>query len=308
MINHNDFDDFTLFDIFIKNGLLYLIMSINNDPINNKELFVRINNKTLKFIEKYEKNSKEPILIHTYECNQQNDTNVCIEYHEWNRIFLANYMCSKKKGFLALTTLFKDDYVYFPTYYKYYMKQGVDHFFMYYIRNVTSKIKEQLNYPNVTLIQWDYRYWQCQKKYKWGHHAQPGQLASALYKYGKYNYDYMIFNDMDEYFHIENHTLKSYIKVNPRPSVFGFCNIWSKLINDNNVPNEIPSEFLVGSKMRYKVRSKNIYKLADIKLIGIHEPYSFFKNKGRIIDLNMYHFYSWNKNRTVNETWKKISL
>ena len=36
MTNHNDFNDFTLFDIFIKNGLLYLIMSINNDPINNK--------------------------------------------------------------------------------------------------------------------------------------------------------------------------------------------------------------------------------------------------------------------------------
>ena len=52
----------------------------------------------------------------------------------------------------------------------------------------------------------------------------------------------------------------------------------------------------------------NPYKLADIKLIGIHEPYSFFQRKGCITDLNMYHFFSWNKKRTVNETWKKISL
>lgn len=308
MTNHSEFNDFTLFDIFIKNGLLYLIMSINNDPVSNKNLLVSINNKTLEFAEKYEKNSKEPILILTYKCDMQNNAYVYIKYKEWIRVFFAKYMSSKKKGFLALTTLFKDDYVYFPTYYNYYMKQGVDHFYMYYNGKVTPQIMRKLSYPNVTLIQWDYRYWQCQKKYKWGHHAQPGQLASALYKYGKYNYDYMIFNDMDEYFHIENHSLKSYIQANPCPSVFGFCNIWSKLINDNNIPNEMPYEFLVGSKKRYKAQSKNIYKLTDIKLIGIHEPYSFFQRKGCITDLNMYHFFSWNKKRTVNETWKKISL
>ena len=52
MTNHSEFNDFTLFDIFIKKGLLYLIMSINNDPISNKELLVRINTTTLKFAEK----------------------------------------------------------------------------------------------------------------------------------------------------------------------------------------------------------------------------------------------------------------
>jgi hypothetical protein len=177
---------------------------------------------------------------------------------------------------------------------------------------VTKDICDKLNYPNVTLIEWDFRYWNCKRKCKFGHHAQMGQISDAIYRYGKENYDYMIFNDMDEYFHIENHSLKSYIQANPRPSVFGFCNIWSKLPGDSiynyTIPNEIPSEFLVGSTKRYKVQSKNIYNLQDIKIAGIHEPYSFFKENKRITNLNMYHFFSWNKCRTVNEKWKKTKI
>ncbi len=48
MTNYSEFNDFTLFDIFIKNGLLYLIVSINNVPISIKELLVRIINETWK--------------------------------------------------------------------------------------------------------------------------------------------------------------------------------------------------------------------------------------------------------------------
>jgi hypothetical protein len=39
------------------------------------------------------------------------------------------------------------------------------------------------------------------------HHAQPGQIQHALYKYGKNEYTYMIFNDLDEYMHIKNKKL-----------------------------------------------------------------------------------------------------
>ncbi len=307
-ISSNEFNDFTLFDIFNKKGFIYLIMSINNEPVSSEEITVTINNNKLDFAEKYEKNSKEPTLIFLYTYDKSEDVNVNIRYKNIERSFFAKHVSCEKKGFLALTTLFKDDYVYFSTYYDYYMKQGVDHFYMYYNGKVTKDICDKLNYPNVTLIEWDFRYWNCKRKCKFGHHAQMGQISDAIYRYGKYNYNYMIFNDMDEYFHIENHSLKSYIRANPRPSVFGFCNIWSKLINSNDVPCQIPSEFLVDSKKKYKAQSKNIYKLHDIKLIGIHEPCSFFKRKGSITNLDMYHFFSWNKCRTVNEQWKKIKI
>jgi len=313
-IDTREFNDFTLFDIFNKKGFIYLIMSINNDPISHKDITATIDNKELNFIEKYEKNSKEPTLIFLYTYDKSEDVNVNIRYKNIERSFFAKHVSCEKKGFLAVTTLFKDDYVYFSTYYDYYMKQGVDHFYMYYNGKVTKDICDKLNYPNVTLIEWDFRYWNCMKTYKYGHHAQMGQLSDAIYKYGKDNYDYMIFNDMDEYFHIENYTLNEYIKSNSRPTVFGFCNIWSKLpcnclyCSSKCIPNEIPREFLVGSKKKYKNQSKNIYKLNDIQLIGIHQPYSFFNRKGSITNLDMYHYYSWNKTRTVNEKWKKIQL
>jgi hypothetical protein len=44
MTDNNEFNDFTLFDIFIKNELLYLILSINIDPVRNEEIDVRVNN------------------------------------------------------------------------------------------------------------------------------------------------------------------------------------------------------------------------------------------------------------------------
>ena len=309
-----EFNDFTLFDIFNKKGFIYLIMSINNDPISHKDISVSIDNKELNFVEKYEKNSKEPALIFLYAYDKSEDVKVIIKYKNIERIFFAQFVSSDKKGVLALTTLFKNDYVYFSTYYDYYMKQGVDHFYMYYNGKVTQEIIDKFNFPNVTLIEWDFRYWNCMKTYKWGHHAQMGQLSDAIYRYGKDNYDYMIFNDMDEYFYIPPYTLKEYIKYNPHITVFGFCNIWSKLpckclyCSYKCIPNKIPTDFLIGSKKVYRKQSKNMYKLNDIKLIGIHEPHSFFKCKGSITNLNMFHFYSWNKRRTVNENWKKINL
>ena len=311
-MSQHEYDDFTLFDIFNKNGFIYLIMSINNIPISNEDINISVDNKKLEFIEKYEKNSREPIIIFLYKFESNIDVNVNIKYKNIERIFVAKYISSKKKGFLALSTLFKNDYVYFNTYYKYYMKQGVDHFYMFYNGKITKEIYETLNYPNVTLIEWNFRYWNRGRKYKFGHHAQMGQIADAIYKYGKYNYDYMIFNDMDEYFHIENYTIREYITNHSDVSVFGFCNIWSNLLpsdyENNIVPNEIPCEFLIGLKKRYKHQSKNIYNLHDIQIAGIHEPYSFFQKKKSILNLNMYHFYKWNKNRTINENWIKIKI
>jgi hypothetical protein len=304
-IDTREFNDFTLFDIFNKKGFIYLIMSINNDPISHNDISVSIDNKELNFVKKYEKNNKEPILIFTYAYSDKKDVDVNIKYKLINRTFIAQFVSSEKKGFLALTTLFKNDYVYFSTYYDYYMKQGVDHFYMYYNGKITQQIKDRMNFPNVTLIEWDFRYWNCRKTYKWGHHAQVGQLSDAIYRFGKDNYDYMVFNDMDEYFYIDNYTLTEYIRKFPRIATFGFCNIWSKLIN-NTI--QTSSQILIGSKKRYKCQSKNIYKLNNIKLIGIHEPYSFFKRTGSITNLNMYHFYSWNKTRTANENWKKINF
>ena len=96
-ISSYEFNDFTLFDIFNKKGFIYLIMSINNDPISHKDISVSIDNKELNFIEKYEKNSKEPTLIFLYEYAETDDVSVTIKILPG--IFLQNLYLLIKKEF-----------------------------------------------------------------------------------------------------------------------------------------------------------------------------------------------------------------
>lgn len=304
-MDNNEFNEFTLFDVFTKNNLLYLILSINNNPIDENDIELCIDDKKLQLYNNYVKDSIEPILILIYHNNTTNNS-VNIKYKNIERILNIDYVDSEKKGELALTTLFKNDYKYFKLFYDYYSNEGVDHFYMYYNGELTDKIKEHLDYPNVTLIQWNFRY-RNNINNKYRHHAQPGQLHHALYKFGKINYDFMIFNDMDEFFYIENNSLKEFIQKNNTADVLQFCNIFAKTI-DNKIPEKIPNEFFCSNiKWCYGKRSKNIYRTNSVKLIGIHIPYQY--NFNTILSgFDMFHFKDWNKQRNVNETFSLFLL
>ena len=197
---------------------------------------------------------------------------------------------------LALTTLFKDDYKLFPIFYDYYLKQGVAHFYMYYNGKISEEIANVFNLPNVTLIEWDFAYWNGSDcKYK--HHAQMGQLSDALYKYGKNRHKYMIFCDMDEYMFVKGTSLNAFVDMHPNVDVFGFQNIWARTL-DGKIPGSpiFPTEIFVASeKLRYNLRSKNIYKTSCLKIVGIHSSRDFC-NEHQVImldNLDMFHFYNW---------------
>jgi len=315
MINLN-FEEFTLFDIFTKNNELFLILSINNDPISENNIILKNNNKIIKFKRKLIKDTYEPILIFIYEYPVNKNTIVDFIYINKNNNKIKNiinvpFIPSTKKGYLAITTLFKDDYHLFPIFYNYYMKQGVDHFYMYYNGIIDNKIKNMFDYDNVTLIEWNFRYWNY-KKYKYIHHAQIGQLHDALHKYGKNNYDYMIFCDLDEYFYVKNKNLKLYIqkKKNKDIDIFGFCNKWAITLNDKIPENELPSTILINDQtLNYPNRSKNIYKLDNINLIGIHHAY-LYQNYNIKNNLIMFHFYKWGSKsrKNINDNWHKKCL
>ena len=190
-----DFKDFTLFDVFWNNNSIYLILSINTEVLNQNNLIVSLNQINLNLKEKIVKNKYEPTLLFIYD-----DNNIDINKKLFIQVFFDGKDYSKeiekivnkeKSNFLCLTTLFKNDYNLFPNFYEYYKRQGVQHFFMYYNGLLNNKIKKIFNYKDVTLIEWNFRYWNP-GKYK--HHAQLGQMHHALYKYGKDNYEYMIFN------------------------------------------------------------------------------------------------------------------
>lgn len=293
------FDEFTIFSIFQKIDFIYLIISINNREINENELLLSVNGENLNFTHKYVRNGiNQPILVFAYnkpKTTFSTRTIINISHNDTCKS-IETESFESKQYFLTITTLFKDDYKIFPIWYEYYKNQGVDHFYMYYNGTLTPEIQNIFNKQNVTLIEWNYKYWL--KNCKYSHHSQMGQIYDALYKYGKNNSEYMIFCDLDEYMNIENTTLRQYILDNPTVDTFGFCNHWARTI-DNTIPNSLPKSFYIGDKYIYGSRSKNICKTDYHNLIGIH---NVDKTNYSINNLNMFHFFDW-----VNPGRKEIA-
>jgi len=329
------------FDIFYKNNKIYLIMPIYNTPALPEHITLTVNNKVLHITESHIKDSNEPILVYIYEYITPPNTVIKVDIKLINNMtntYVLTHIYTQPRTrtnkFLALTTLFKDDYYLFPLFYNYYKEQGVDHFYMYYNGIVTPEISKLFNKLDVTLVEWNFHYWNP-RGVKYPHHAQMGQMHHALYKYGKDIYDYMIFCDLDEYLHIPKNkfidctapnillsphdyganTLKQFIINNPDIDIFGFCNYWANTV-ENNIPNRpyLPKKILaVSEPCEYKERSKNIYKVSFINTIGVHQVGDELYNSPNVLsivksitDLNMYHFYKWSSKKRVIENCNNI--
>ena len=186
------------------------------------------------------------------------------------------------------------------------IKDKVQHFFMYYNGILNNEIKKIFNYKDVTLIEWNFRYWNP-KKYKYKHHAQLGQIHHALYKYGKDNFEYMIFNDLDEYLFIPNNKLVKYIKLNTNINIFGFKNIWAKTKTNNK---KIEENLDISKPIGFGKRSKCIYMVSSIQTIDIHKSNKMLKKKVEDNNNYMYHFYNWGTKKRIFKTpiSKKIDL
>jgi hypothetical protein len=284
-------DRYLFFDIFYKEHSVYMIMPMYNEKVSSNEIIVQTNNSELTLTSEYVKNLYEPIVIFVYSYTCTTDTiNLTVQYKDLiNSYLLDNIVVSDIKIPLSLTTLFKNDYKVFPMFYNYYKNQGVSHFYMYYNGIVTDEITKIFNFDDVTLIEWDFNYWN-DETCKYTHHAQLGQIHHALYKYGKNVSDYMIFCDLDEYLHIPNITLYQCLLDNPDVDIFGFQNRWS-ITYDGKIPDMFPNTFLSSEKIKYKDRSKNIYKVNTIDTLGIHHPSK--KTNNIKIGFDMFHFYNW---------------
>jgi GR25 family glycosyltransferase involved in LPS biosynthesis len=287
-----DFKNFTLFDVFLKKDKLYLNLSINNIALSENEIELYIDGKKLSFNSKIIKDEYEPTLLLIYNvefitCQQY------VEIKYSNKTYCIPFTTvniTSKQNNIVLTTLFKDDYKLFPIFYDYYKNQGISHFYMYYNGKITQNIKSILDKPDVTLIEWDYNYWNVNCKY--AHHAQMGQLHNAIYKYGKDKHQYIICCDLDEYLHIPNKTIKQFIN-DTHKDCYIFHNIWSSTL-DGNIPDVFPNKFLISkNKSKFGIRTKCIYNLDIIRTVGIHQYKNYTKLPTIIHNLDMYHFYNW---------------
>ena len=313
------------FDIFFKNNKIYLILPIYNQPYSTNDIFIKVDNnpKPLIVTTKYIKNEYEPILIYIYDYYSSINTNtihVSVEYKNIVHSYSLEHIVTTMTNKLTLTTLFKDDYETFPFFYKYYKDQGVSHFYLYYNGRITPEIYEYIKSNNdnndITLIEWDFHYWNfldedkdktiAKGEYLYAHHAQMGQIHHAIYRYGKELNEYMIFCDFDEYLYIPKTSLLQFILQYPTIELIGFRNKWADLLDEKkHSNNQFPSKLITSSTIfNYGVRSKNIYKLSSVNTIYIHFCRNFNKpNIISYIDFYMFHFYKWSDpNRVILET------
>ena len=193
---------------------------------------------------------------------------------------------------MTLTTLFKNDYNLFDSFYNYYSNQGVEHFYMYYNGILNENIRNIFeNKKNVTLIEWNFKYWN-DTSCEFRHHAQMGQIHHAIYRYGKNVSEYMIFCDLDEYMLSPN--IKLIEMLNSNYDTYKFCNIFSELLDDSKKITELPNKFKVSKKCKFNSRSKCIHKLDSIVTINIHYGCKFLTSSPKVIESYnncLFHFY-----------------
>jgi hypothetical protein len=300
-------DRYLFFDIFHKNNKLILICPVYVNGINIKNLHISNNNIELKLCEKYSKIEYEPIEILIYDFISDSSVNtITVKYGEITKDYTLTHIKSEITGKLAVSTLFKDDYTLIDVFYNYYIKQGVTKFYMYYNGKLTEDIISKYNLPGITLVEWDFHYWNNGCRFI--HHAQLGQIHHAIYKYGKDVNEYMILCDLDEYLYIPKTSLIDYFEKHSNIDVFGFKNCWADT-HEGIILDTIPTHIKCSDNiLPFGERSKCVYKTSAIATVGIH-TYKDFLYRHTISHENiMFHFYKWSgKARNVNVN-KSITL
>jgi hypothetical protein len=264
-------NDFLLFfDIFIKNNDLYLIIpNYENFIFEENKLILILNNNQLKLTEIIKYIEYEGIIILKYniysELNINNQIKIIydkiktflnIEINIMDRINILN-------DNLCISTLFKDDYYLLDTWIDFYSNKNINDFYLYYngeidkIKNKLEKILKKYKDLNITIIEWNFKYWNNTTKYK--HHAQTGMLNHCLYYYAK-NFNYWLNIDLDEYINnIHNNNLHSNnLHSNNLHSnnydIYLYNNRWAKLENNikfDNYINLYKTKFYLGNLQSY---------------------------------------------------------
>ena len=188
---------------------------------------------------------------------------------------------------ISAMTLFKEDYELLKRYIKYYYNMGIEVFILYYNGSLTNeliKFVDNIHYNNIKiyLIEWDYKYWWQYLTYK-QHHAQTMAINDSLHILKNYS-KYLLYNDLDEYFILSPYNnFNTLIFNNNDVDIFIFKNKFCKMGIDLITYSEFDAKFdltnvIEGNYWENK-REKNLIKLENINVMGVHYCYETFSNK-----------------------------
>jgi len=314
--------NYYLFDVFIRDNLLYIIMPLYKNYPCFRNIKVESNDKVLPLFKNYFNSKYEPFRILIYKIEDIINEYIINEYINVKLSF-DHLIFTKKikvdnsntKYNITFSTLCKDDYRLSENFINYYKNLGVDCFIFYLNLPITKEIENyylelQKKYLNIkiNLFEWNFDYWYYDG-YKKMHHIQPACINHALYKFGKSQSHYMLFCDLDEYIYLNGLTLTEFLKKNNFLDTIGFKNIWSKTIS-TKPEKPLPNVFLTSQKVYdYGVRSKCIHKSESIETLNIHHGGLYNKNPAVFNNFYMFHFFNWTqKERKIHEVFFKFEL
>ena len=219
--------------------------------------------------------------------NLVNNINIVI-YYKKNKYDVYLEQLNIKDHNICAMTLFKDDYHLLKRYLKYYKNLGVNIFYIYYNKKIDHKIIENITKLNefnlkIYLTEWNYLYWWKYDDEVKHHHAQTMAINDSLNilkNYGKY----ILYNDLDEYFLLDKYeNFNNLISENENIDIFifknRFCKMGDKLIKYMDFDENFDLSKIIEGNYWDIYREKNLIKLENINVMGIHSCFKKFNNK-----------------------------
>jgi hypothetical protein len=281
----------------ILTSLFYKEESWNINNINFSIKNNQVINKTI-----YENNHFESSLSIILDLEKEQESlELFIDYtHNKTKHFFSISLKESFKDinniFLGAMTLFKDDYKLLKQYIKYYENLGISFFYFYYngqfnnellieIKNIINSIRNELQTDIIVyLVQWDYQYWwNPDDKLNKHHHAQTMALNDSL-NIMKNFCKYVLYNDLDEFFILKKYNnFIDMINYNNNVDVFTFKNRFCKMGEKNIKYEELYDIFDLNNIIQGNYwdigREKNIFKIDNINVMGVHNYYEEFSPK-----------------------------
>lgn len=255
MISVND--KTIIFDMFIKNNILYMISTYYNKydpPITIKVNGIQVDESGY--------NEYEP--VRCFSTRAPLDPNIELEICGTKIPVTVRIVESKQPSGIGIATLFKYDAYRIPDFINYYKKQGVTYFWFYY--NGSELPLDLPQGENINYRLWNYKYFNEPQDYisRWGHCAQTAFLTLCNKLYLP-DVEWLILNDLDEWIYHENTTIAVYLKnISEDRQIVQIRNHWAKRKN-----NEIKYSLTYND---FNIRSKCIYRNTYKDYFGIHSP------------------------------------
>jgi len=271
-----------------KNKIILTSIHYRDTPWFIDDINIHVNDRKILNREVYDNDNFESSFSIILELDMVVDNIILFINYQNKKQFKVNLEQSTiPHNNISAMTLFKDDYELLRRYIKYYYNMGVEVFILYYNGTLTNeliKYVDNIHYNNIKiyLIEWDYKYWWQYLTYK-QHHAQTMAINDALHILKNYS-KYLLYNDLDEYFILSPYNnFNTLILNNSEIDIFIFKNKFCKMGIDLIPYSEFDTKFdltnIIEGNYWENKREKNLIKLENINVMGVHSCYETFSDK-----------------------------